>query len=264
MPELPEVEAYRHVAATAVGHRIAGVDVRDPRLLRRAPDPPVVHGTVGGATVEAARRTGKALFLDLSGGHTVLLTFGLRGRLHVDGRVARPDGSFHDRTPRPDHVRLALSLDDGRVLELEDQLRMATLELDRDESDLGVDALDLDRGTFVALVSGTRAPVKSRLMDQSRIAGLGNLIVDGILWEAGIHPARRGDDLDDGELAALWDATVQVRDHVLADGGSHRTRMIRTGSRTVDEPCADDGAPMAKVAVGGRTSFFCPEHQPLR
>lgn len=261
MPEFPEVEAYRHVAAQAVGGTITGIDVVDERLLRRSPPAPVVHGTLGGAEVVAARRIGKALFVDVDGGHTMMLSFGLRGRLLVDGRAARPDGRFADRKVRDEHVRLRLTIDDDRVIELEDQLRMSTLELDRDEGDFGVDALDVTREVLAEVLGASRVAVKSRLMDQRRIAGLGNLIVDGILWEAGIDPARRSDSLDDEEVDRLWTATVHIRELVVDDGGSHRTPMIQTGSRTVGEPCDFDGTPMSKKTVGGRTSFWCPRHQ---
>ncbi|WP_420451334.1 DNA-formamidopyrimidine glycosylase family protein [Ilumatobacter sp.] len=266
MPEFVEVEAYARTARPVIGGTITGIDVRDERLLRRAEegyDAEVahVHGVVGGATIRDVRRIGKLLLLDLSGDRTMALTFGLRGWLQLDGEIARADGTRRTREVREDHVRLALEIDDEHELLLEDLLRLATLEIDVDEGRLGVDVLELDKSTFRDVLAGSRATIKGLLMDQRRIAGIGNLIADEILYQGKADPRRTaseivGDDLDD-----LWTGLRRTRRRVLERNGSHHGVLIQSGSRERGESCPRCDVPMERVKVGGRTSYFCPRHQ---
>jgi formamidopyrimidine-DNA glycosylase len=186
--------------------------------------------------------------------------FGLRGRLIVNGAVAGTDGSRRQVSPRRDHVRLSLEAD-GDVLELEDQLRLATLEIDPDEGRLGTDVLELTKGELRALVEGSRAALKSLLMDQGRIAGIGNLVADEVLFQAKIDPRRTGDGLSSAELDDLWTGLRRTRARLLERNGSHRGVMIQSGARERDGRCPRCDAGIRRVKVGGRTTYFCPDHQ---
>lgn len=259
MPEFVEVEAYRCTVEPLVGERIDAIDVIDDRILRRT-EPAFVDGVVGGATIERTRRIGKVLFLDLSGGHTASLTFGLRGWLSLDDRVALASGGWRDRQPKPEHVRLRLDVG-GRIVELEDQLRLATLEVDIDESQLGSDVMALTKTQLFDVLRRTSRAVKTALMDQHRIAGIGNLIADEILYEAGIDPRRAASDLDDDELSALWAGVRRTRKRVLERNGSHQGVLIQSGARERSGRCPRCNAEIQRVQVGGRTTYFCPEHQ---
>jgi formamidopyrimidine-DNA glycosylase len=242
-----------------VGERIDGIDVIDGRILRRS-EPAFVYGVVGGATIEATRRIGKVLFLDLSGGHTASLTFGLRGWLSLDGRVALASGGWRDRSPKSEHVRLRLDVG-GRTVELEDQLRLATLEVDIDESHLGVDVMALTKAQLTDLLGRTSRAVKTALMDQQRIAGIGNLIADEMLFQAGVDPRRSASDLDDDELGAVWTGVRRTRTRVLERNGSHQGVLIQSGARERGEHCRRCDVEIERVEVGGRTTYFCPHHQ---
>ena len=255
MPEYAEVEAYRRLAESTVGRRIDGIEVLDDRILRRGVDPATFYGTIGGREITGARRIGKVLLVDV-GAHSVAFGFGLRGRLLVDGRARRPGARARSAEPRDDHVRLRWELDDGELL-VEDQLRLATIDEDR----LGVDVTELDRSTLADLLDGSSAMLKSRLMDQRVIAGIGNLLADEICWQTGLDPRRRARSLDDTELDDLHEAIEAVVERTWNDGGSHRGELIQAGSRAADEPCPRDGTPMERVEVGGRTTYLCPEHQ---
>ncbi len=259
MPEFVEVEAYRRTAEPLVGESIDGIEVADDRILRRA-EPAFVYGVLGGATIECTRRIGKVLLLDVSGGHTMSLTFGLRGWLSLDGRIARPSGGWRDRSPNEEHVRLRLEVG-GRLLELEDQLRMATLEIDIDDERLGVDVMELTKAQLAELLGRTTRAVKTLLMDQRRIAGIGNLIADEILYQGGIDPRRPGDELDADDVAALWTGLRRTRRRVLDRNGSHQGVLIQSGARERGERCPRCGVEISRVQVGGRTTYFCPNHQ---
>jgi formamidopyrimidine-DNA glycosylase len=259
MPEFVEVEAYRCTVEPLVGERVDTIDVIDDRILRRA-EPAFVYGVVGGATIERTRRIGKVLFLDLSGGHTASLAFGLRGWLSLDGRVALASGGWRDRQPKPEHVRLRLDVG-GRIVELEDQLRLATLEVDIDESQLGTDVMALTKAQLTGMLRRTRRAVKTALMDQHCIAGIGNLIADEILYQAGIDPRRAASDLDADELSAVWTGLRRTRKRVLERNGSHQGVLIQRGARERGGRCPRCGVEIQRVQVGGRTTYYCPEHQ---
>ena len=256
MPEFVEVEAYRRTARTLRGRRIDALRVHDPRLLRRGDEAARVYGIVGGATIERARRIGKVLLLALSSGHSMALTFGLRGRLLVDRTLVGTHGRRRRITPDPRHVRLEAHAG-GRTLELEDSLRMATLEIDFDEDRLGVDVLDLGKARLRELLGASGRPVKSLLMDQGKVAGIGNLVADEILFQGRLDPRRPADTVDDDELDVLWRGLRRTRRRVLERGGSHRGVLPRGR----DARCPRCRVPVRRAKVGGRTTYFCPHHQ---
>jgi formamidopyrimidine-DNA glycosylase len=196
----------------------------------------------------------------VSGGHTAALTVGLRGWLTVDGRLARVRGGWRERPPQDRHVRLRLRVGDRR-LELEDLLRMATLAVDIDESHLGVDVLELTTTQLQAVTGRTSQAIKTVLMDQRRIAGIGNLIADEILYQAGLDPRRRANELDVDDVATLWTAIRRTRQRVLERNGSHQGVLIQSGSRERGERCPRCGVEVQRIQVGGRTTYFCPQHQ---
>lgn len=266
MPEFVEVEAYANVVRPLIGGTISGIDLRDERLLRRADEgfdaeAAHVYGVLGGAEIVAVRRIGKLLLVDVSGGHTMSLTFGLRGWLMLDGRIARADGTWRDRSAKPEHVRLVITVDGTRELALEDLLRLATLEIDADESKLGPDVLVLDKSSFRDITESSKATIKGLLMDQRRIAGIGNLIADEILFQGKVDPRRTASDIVDGHFDDLWDGLRRTRERVLEKNGSHQGVMIQSGAREKGEHCPRCHVEMQRVKVGGRTSYFCPAHQ---
>lgn len=262
MPEFVEAEAYRRTVEPLVGDRIDGLDLLDDRLLRHGDGSAAfVGGVLGGSEISGVRRIGKAVLLDTDQGHTAALAFGLRGWLSLDGRVARANGDgWRDRPPRADHVRLVIRAG-GRRLELEDQLRLATVRIDVDESTFGTDVLTLDPDEFRSLCRRSSRPVKTLLMDQRRIAGIGNLVADEILYQGKVDPRRPADDLSDDELDQLWIGLRRSRDRLLERNGSHQGVMIQSGARERGAMCPRCDVEVRRVDVGGRTTYFCPRHQ---
>jgi len=153
--------------------------------------------------------------------------------------------------------RFGLRFADGGALWLRDPRRLGAVELDPDENRLGPDAYDLTRAQLVAMTSRSRAPIKALLMDQARIAGLGNLLVDEALWRAGIDPARAANTLTAEEIATLYRAIRQTLRTLGRRGGSHTGDLPRER----DAHCPRDGAMLVRRTVGGRTTFSCPLHQ---
>ncbi len=131
------------------------------------------------------------------------LRFGMTGRLVVDGHAAVTDMEYGSERDLPGWDRFRLRLDGRRTLRINDPRRLGGVELDPDESALGADAFDLTIGELRALMGSSAASVKARLMDQQRVAGIGNLLADEILWRAGVDPARLSRDLDGGAIRRL-------------------------------------------------------------
>lgn len=261
MPEFVEAEAYRRTLDPVIGAAIDAVDIPDQRILRRNDDEgDLVRGVLTGAKIVGTRRIGKAVLTDVSSGHTLALAFGLRGRLLLDGGTSDAAGHWREKPARPDHVRFRMRLGDHEV-ELEDQLRLATIEIDVDESKFGIDIMALEKRELRSLLGLSDAAIKSVLMNQTRIAGIGNLIADEMLYQGGIDPRRPASDISGNDLDDLWTGVRRTRDRVLERNGSHHGVLIQSGARERGASCPRCGVEIKRITVGGRTSYFCPDHQ---
>ncbi|MFP5321609.1 MAG: Fpg/Nei family DNA glycosylase [Acidimicrobiia bacterium] len=257
MPQLIEVETYRRQAEAVVGRTIADAPVLDPLGLRGA-DPDAVRAEIVGHTVAAADRIGKLLLLGTDG-PTIGLRFGMTGRLLVDGGASIDGLLYGGQGDDPAWDRYVLAFDDGTDLRIRDPRRLGGLEVDPDTARLGPEASTVTADQLAGALAGSRAPVKARLLDQSRVAGLGNLLVDECLWRAGVDPQRSAGDLADGEVEALAAVVRSTVADLLARGGSH-TGDLQV-ARVPGAACPRDGAPVERLRVGGRTTYRCPRHQ---
>ncbi len=257
MPELIEVETYRRQAEAAVGRRIVAVPVVDEVGLRNR-EPDALRAEVEGVTVGSARRIGKLLLLDTDG-PVIGLRFGMTGRLLVDGRAGIDRLEYGGQGDDPAWDRFVFRFADGGEMRIRDPRRLGGVEIDPDVDVLGPDAASIQPPELADALSRSRAPLKSRLLDQHRIAGLGNLLVDETLWRVGLDPERPCDRLAAAEIDAL---AATIRDTV-ADlsrrGGSHTGEL--QPARQPGASCPADGAPLDRLRVGGRTTYRCPEHQ---
>ena len=261
MPEFVEAEAYRRTLDPVIGERVDIVEIPAVRMLRRdETDVDVVRSAIEDAVITETRRIGKAVLIDMSSGHTAALAFGLRGRLLLDGGTADASGRWHERSARPDHIRFRMHLG-NHVVELEDQLRLATVEIDVDESKFGTDVMRLDKRELRELLSRSDAAIKTVLMDQRRVAGIGNLIADEMLYQGKVDPRRPASDVTGDALDDLWLGIRRTRDRVLVRNGSHHGVLIQSGARERGEICPRCGVEMRRITVGGRTTYFCPSHQ---
>ncbi len=265
MPEILEVETARRVLEDhALGREIARVDAPDRWYLKRGLTPAAVRSALPGRRFVTARRRGKLLLLDTDGpvdedGPTLGLHLGMTGRVVVDD-VAAGDPLLYasNRAERRWH-RFTVHFTDGGALTMRDPRRLGAVELDPDEDRLGVDALRLTTPALRAVLQSRRGPIKAVLLDQHGVAGLGNLLVDEILWRAGLAPTRTVPSLDPSDTGRLA-RSIQTAVKVLGRrGGSHTGDLM--AERHPDGRCPRDGTPLRRATVGGRTTYWCPLHQ---
>ena len=260
MPELPEVEVYRRMAEATLGRTIAAVDAHDPVFLKRGLTADALAAVLVGASFGASRRTGKLLLLDVEDGeHTLGLRFGLSGRLVVDGVTGMEEMQYSPLADVPRWVRFGLDFADGGHLRINDPRHFGGVELDPDEARLGPDALSLTPEDLRHALEGTRMPLKTRLMDQSRIAGVGNLIVDEVLWRAGFAPTRPARSLAPDDVDCLYRELRATVEDLIRTGGSHTGQHVP--ARVRGGLCPRDATPLRREPVGGRTTYWCPAHQ---
>ncbi len=257
MPELIEIETYRRQATAVIGRTIADAPVLDPFGLRHD-DPAAVRERLRGVTVVGAGRIGKLLLLETDG-PTVGLRFGMTGRLIVDGGAAIDRLAYGGSRDDERWDRYVLVFVDGSELRIRDPRRLGGLELDPDTGRLGPDAASLSVADLESALDGSRTSLKARLLDQRRVAGLGNLLVDETLWRAGLDPARAAGGLDDDQIRHLAVTIVATVAELSRRGGSHTGDLQPARERGAT--CPRDGAPLERRTVGGRTTYSCPQHQ---
>lgn len=259
MPELIEVELYRRLAERALDRPIARVDASDDWFLKGGLSAAVVAEAIEGRRLTAARRRGKLLLLDVEDGPVLGLRFGMTGRLLVDETAAIERLAYSSGRNASEWDRFVVHYRDGGALRLRDPRRLGGVELDPDEDRLGPEASTVGQAGLRAALADSTAPLKARLMDQRRVAGLGNLLTDEILWRAGLDPARESGSLDRVEIRRLHRHLGLAVSELTERGGSHTGDL--QGERNRDGRCPRDGAELLRRQIGGRTTYSCPAHQ---
>lgn len=273
MPELPEVETVRRTLMPHLrGQRVERVDLRKPDHIRY-PDPATFQAEVEGRTfaMELGRR-GKYL-LPLEGGGTLVCHLRMSGRLFV----ASPEA------PVEKHTHVIFHLSSGQQLRFQDQRTFGGFHLvypdgrgmPKGLAELGPEPLEerWSADYLAAELAGRRAPIKAVLLDQSTVAGLGNIYVDEALFRAGVHPARPAAELSRAEVeriaaeaAAVLEEAIRYRGTTFSlyfDGearGGDYYRELRVFDRS-GEPCYVCGSPIEKTRVAGRGTHVCTRCQ---
>lgn len=275
MPELPEVET---VVRDLRASDLVGLRVVNARVLwkRSIATPTWFRFTteIQGREILDLSRRGKFIVARLSEGFTLLIHLRMSGRLHVAG----PSAESSRRT----HERVVFSLSDGRELRFSDPRKFGRLWLARDSGGvlekLGPEPFALTAAEFSALVSARSRLLKPLLLDQTLIAGIGNIYSDEALWEARLHPRRKSDSLAAQEAATLLRAIQRVlrrgirnlgttlgagKTHfVLPRGGRGRNQEHLSAYGQTGEPCPRCGTPIQRILVGQRATHLCPACQP--
>ena len=252
MPELPEVERAREsIEGGALHRRIAAVDDADSYVCRPHA-PGEIAAALEGRELTVAHRRGKTMWVETDdGGPDLGLHLGMAGRIAID------------ESPAPNHWdRFTLEFEDGGRLALRDKRRLSRARLDPDLEDLGPDAAEVSRAHFRDRVGRGTAPIKARLLDQSVVAGVGNLLADETLWRARLDPRRSCGELDLEDLDALRRALRAATRDAVRQGGVHTGRLVRERGR--GGRCPACGTALERATVGGRTTYWCPRHQPSR
>ena len=278
MPELPEVETVRRgLLPVMEGVGLIRTDVNRPDL--RWPFPDRMAERLTEVTITALRRRSKYILGDLSSGETLILHLGMSGRILISGD---PLGQFHHDHPAPEkHDHVVFHLANGARVTFNDPRRfgamdlIATPEVESHKllKKLGPEPLGnaFDETYLVEALKGRRTPIKSALLDQSVVAGLGNIYVCEVLYRAGISPLRKASHISSARLGSLVPHIRDVLGEAIEAGGSslkdyrqtdgelgyfqHRFRVYdREGEACQTVDCAGQ---IARVVQSGRSSFFC-------
>ena len=298
MPELPEVEAARGlIADQALNRRIVAVDDADA-FVCRPHTPGQLRDALVGRTLTSARRRGKTMWCETSGvngspepGPELGIHLGMGGRIVVTAgdrttggggwgpqrREARPalearprpgrerDPALEARPGReagpgkPEWNRFALEFADGGRLALFDKRRLGRVRLNPDTDALGPDAEEVTPAQFRQLIMKGTIAVKARLLDQSKIAGVGNLLADEALWQARIPPAAPVSRLQRKDADRLYRTLQSALKAAIAQGGVHTGEVI--AARHPGGTCPRCGAEMRHSTVGGRSTWWCSREQ---
>lgn len=288
MPELPEVETVcRQLEPELEGRRIERLEVDDERWCRPRPAAEL-EAAVGGSTIEGLGRRGKYLLLGLDSGRTLVMHLRMTGNLVLveGGSKLDPSEGMRlyegERSTEERHLRARFFLDDGREVWFTDPRRFGeAVLLDDDELDahfadrLGVEPLS---GEFTPealgeMAAGRTAPLKSFLLDQKGVAGVGNIYADEALFRASLHPLSPAGSMRPEHHAALRDAVVAALEAGI-DGGGASIDDFRDGrgerGTMQDEflvhtregaPCPRCGEGIRRIVVSGRSTYFCPACQ---
>jgi len=282
MPELPEVETVRRGLIPAMeGAVIAQADVNRPDL--RWPFPPGMADRLSGARVVRLGRRSKYLLVDLDTGETLIVHLGMSGRMQVSGLTI---GDFHYDHPAPaKHDHVVLHMEGGARVTFNDARRFGAMDLIATGAvdshwlldKLGPEPLgnEFHADHLINAFKGRRTPVKSALLDQRIVAGLGNIYVCEVLYRARISPKRLAGQLGKSRVASLVPLIRDVlgeaieaggsslRDHRQADGElGYFQHNFRVYDRE-DQPCPtpDCAGTIARITQSGRSSFYCPRCQ---
>ena len=259
MPELPEVEIFkRYLDATSLHQRIDDVDVRNTYILKETSARKLARG-LKGRRFESSRRHGKHLFVRADGELWLRLHFGMTGSLQY----------FKNDEQAPRHARVLFVFANNHRLAFDDQRQFGQIGLLKDvdeflkKRELGPDALDVGPGEFRKILGRYSGAVKSILMNQRLISGIGNIYADEILFRACMHPATEIARLDDKALKKLFRATHYVlRKAIAAKADTNQMpRSWLLPHRGKGGKCPRCGRRLRSAKIGGRTAWFCAHCQ---
>ena len=276
MPELPEVQTVVNdlIAAKLVGEKILAVEIRWPKIIA-TPREEKFTAEIQNRTISVISRRGKFIVFDLKPAKFLLIHLRMSGRLFLSETGA----------PAGKHEHVIFSLNDDRQLRYHDTRKFGRFWLvDRPEQvigALGIEPLspDFTIAAMTEKLRGSHRQLKPLLLDQTIIAGLGNIYVDEALWAARLHPLRLADSLNDREIQSLHKSIPQVlrqglnnQGTSLGDGkGNFESASRRRGRNQSDlkvfrrtgQPCPHCGTPVKRIIVGQRSTHVCPHCQPL-
>ena len=262
MPELPEVETVARSIAPLVGRRIVSAEFRCLRILRGG-DPDRMAARLQGRKIAAVKRYGKFIVVSLQGGGYLTIHLGMTGRLLLGGETGK-------------HTHAILTLDRGLLL-YDDSRQFGCLEFSeefpRRVARLGPEPLEISFDDFAAALKRHKTRIKSLLLNQAFVRGIGNIYADEALFRAGIHPLAMARRLRRDRARRLYDGIRAVLSEAIAAGGSSISDYVDAQGRKgffqfshrvyqrTGEPCVTCKTPIRRVLVSQRSSHFCPKCQ---
>jgi formamidopyrimidine-DNA glycosylase len=268
MPEFPEIAVLtQQMKAELVGKRFAAAEVLQPKCLNLEPD--VFEANLRGAEIVDVSQRGKWILVETNQGW-LLLNQGMGGEILLVTRDSLPE-----------KYRLILDFDDGTCLAINHWwfgnahfAPLGALDEHKMTAKLGPNALELTLNDFRELLRGRRGGIKSFLLNQSRIAGIGNVYVQDPLFKARLHPLRPISSLSDDEIESLWSAIRETVQESIELGGSAWEMDLHGRKGRWDQgffhvayregqPCPVCGTEVEKIKTGSTSGFICPRCQPL-
>ena len=262
MPELPEVETVTRSIVPLVGRRILSAEFRCLRILRGG-HPEEMAAAIQGRRIASVKRYGKFILISLEGGGYLVIHLGMTGRLLLSG-------------PAGKHTHAILTLDRG-VLLYEDSRQFGCIQYSPDfpkrVAKLGPEPLEVSFEEFAAALRRRKTRIKSLLLNQSFLRGMGNIYADEALFRAGIHPLAIASRLRRDRVRRLYQAIRAVLKEAIAAGGSSISDYVDANGqkgffqfshrvyRRTGEPCLKCGTPIRRVLVAQRSSHYCPKCQ---
>lgn len=261
MPELPDVEVYRrYFDETSLNKKITGVEVQSPKMLRDI-SPADFNEQLTGKKFTSSYRHGKYFFGIVNSKLAVAMHFGMTGYLLY----------YKLEEERSKHIRLEFTFTDGSYLAYDNQRKFGSIHLVENikdfirEKELGPDPLEdkLTRKEFQELLEKKKGAVKPVLMDQSVIAGIGNVYADEILFQTSVHPLREVNALSSDDLKSMYSSMMNIFKRAI-DKEAERdafSEQYLLRHRKKKETCPKCGGQIQAKTIGGRTTYFCPGHQ---
>jgi len=285
MPELPEVETTKNdLKETILGHKIVGIDVLWPGIIKNVPIK-VFSKAVEGTRINQIERRAKNLIIKLSNNLTLLIHLKMTGHLLVGDKTSSADrvgywkpGSketFLD--PQNQFIRIIFYLNDNLILAMSDLRKFGYIKLLEERelqeflSQYGPEPFskDFQLSYLEKVFSRKRQPIKKVLIDQTVIAGIGNIYADEILWASQIHPKRTAESLKKSEIKSILEQTTKILNLAIQSRGTStsdfRDTSGKKGSfgnmlsvyRRTGLPCPVCGGPIRRIVLGGRGTHFC-------
>jgi len=259
MPELPDVEIRkRYIDATCLHQNIESVEVNDPIVLDGL-TPQSLGRALADQSFESTQRHGKYLFIELNDNRWISMHFGMTGDLKY----------FKNIGDKPEYEQVSFNFKNGYQLAYVMPRKLGEIRLINsvadflDEKELGPDALEIDFDKFYDLLAERRGMIKSTLMNQEVLAGVGNVYSDEILFQALIYPRAQISDLNRKQLRAVYDAMRDVLETVIERGANLEDfpSSYLTPHRSEGESCPRCKGKIQKIEVSGRSGYYCPHCQ---
>ncbi|QJC89672.1 Formamidopyrimidine-DNA glycosylase, 5-hydroxymethyl-uracil DNA-glycosylase [Bacillus subtilis] len=273
VPELPEVETVRRTLTGLVkGKTIKSVEIRWPNIIKRPAEPEEFARKLTGETIQSIGRRGKFLLFHLD--HYVMVS-----HLRMEGKY----GLHQAEEPDDKHVHVIFTMTDGTQLRYRDVRKFGTMHLFKPGEEAGElplsqlgpepDAEEFTNAYLKERLAKTNRAVKTALLDQKTVVGLGNIYVDEALFRAGVHPETKANQLSDKTIKTLHAEIKNTLQEAIDAGGSTVRSYINSQGEIgmfqlqhfvygkKDEPCKHCGTMISKIVVGGRGTHFCAKCQ---
>lgn len=268
MPELPEVETIvRHLRPVVAGKKIVGLWSDTPRLFRGGKKIDEIKKEILNKKIISVERAGKNIVFKLDDNFNLIIHLMMTGKL-----------LFNPRQQEKKFIRFFMELGGENILALHDVRKFGRVDLIKQNEfqqkiNIGPDALLTSKKNFKKILKNRKSAIKSILLNQSQISGIGNIYADEILWQAGIHPLRGANSLTDQEQNLLLKSLRHIlkkaikkegtssRDYRKPDGTEGGYYNIRKAYQREGEGCERDQGIISRIIVVRRSTYFCPKHQ---